>query len=106
MGGEGDHKRPIGPSAEGKAKAPAAADALDLAAAFPSAAGGAGHKAHAFMAEHRRRIGRHHADRWDALALQPRGDRAGLGGGIDHQPLGGCLPHGGLILRAHREVGE
>jgi hypothetical protein len=27
-------------------------------------------------------------------------------GGIDHQPLGGCLPHSGLILWAHREVGE
>ena len=85
--------RPIGLGAEGDAKAAAAADALDLAAAFSPAAGGAGHKAHAFMAEHGRRIGRHHADRRDALALQLCGDGAGLGGGIDHQPLGSCLPH-------------
>ena len=105
-GREGDHERPIGLGAEGEAKAAAAADALDLPPVTPPATGGAGHKAHALMAEHRRRIGRHHADRRDALALQPRGNGAGLGGGIEHQPLGGCQPHGGLILRAHREVGE
>jgi len=42
MGREGDHERPIGLGAEGDAKAPAAADALDLAAAFSPAAGGSG----------------------------------------------------------------
>ena len=106
MGRKGDHKRPIGLGAEGKAKAAAAADALDLAAAFPPATGGAGHEAHALIAEHRRSIGWHHADRRDALALQRCSHGAGLGGGIHHQPLGGRLGHGGLILRAHREVGE
>jgi hypothetical protein len=74
MGREGDHERPIGLGAEGDAKAPAAADALDLAAAFSPAAGGAGHKAHTLVVENRRRIGRHHTDRREALALQPRGD--------------------------------
>ena len=106
MGREGDHKRAIGLGAEGKAKATSAADALDLATASPPPARGAGHKAHALMAEHRWCIGGYHADCRKALALQRRSDGAGLSGGIDHQPLGSCLPHGGLILRAHREVGE
>jgi hypothetical protein len=57
MGGKGDHERPIGLGAEGKAKATAAADALDLAAAFSLAAGGAGHKPNSLVEEHRRRIG-------------------------------------------------
>ena len=92
MGGKGDHELPIGLGAEGDAKAAAAADALNLAAAFSPAAGGAGHKANTLMAEHRRRIGRHYADRREALAHQGRCHGAGLGGGIDHQPLGGCLP--------------
>ena len=82
MGREGDHERPIGLGAEGKAKATAAADALDLAAASPPAAGGAGHEAHPLVAEHRRRIGRHHADRREALERQGCCDGAGLGGGI------------------------
>ena len=88
MGGKGDHELPIGLGAERDAKATAAADALDLVAASPPAAGGTGHKAHALMAEHGRRIGGHHADRRQALALQPRRDGAGLSGGIDHQPIG------------------
>jgi len=49
MGREGDHEPAISLGAEGQAKAAAAADALHLAAA---AAGGAGHKPHATMAEH------------------------------------------------------
>lgn len=104
MGREGDHERPITLGAEGDPIAAAAADALDPATAFSPATGGAGHKAHALMAAHRRRIGRHLADRRAALALQPCCNGAGLGEGIDHQPLGSSLPHGGLILWAHREV--
>ena len=103
MGGKGDHEPPIGLGAEGKPKAATATDALHLAAA---AACGAGDEPHALVAEHRRRIGRHHADRRDALPHQRRRLGAGLGGGIDHQPLGGCQPDGGLIGRLHREVGE
>ena len=80
MGREGDHKRPIGLGAKGEAKATAAADALDLAAAFSPAAGGAGHEANALMAEHHRHIGRHHTDSREALAHQGRCHGAGLGG--------------------------
>lgn len=64
MGRKCDHEPAIGLGAEGKAKPAASADALHLAAA---AAGGAGHEPHALMAEYRRRIGRHHADRREAL---------------------------------------
>jgi len=103
MSGEGDHEPPIGLGAEGKTKPTAAADALHLAAA---AAGGAGHEPHALVAEHRRRIGRHYADSRDALPHQRRRLGAGLGGGIDHQPLGRCQAQGGLIGGPHREVGE
>ncbi len=101
MGREGDHNPPLGLGAEGKAKAGAAADALHLAAA---AAGGAGNESHALVEEHRWRIGRHHTDRRDALPHQRRRPGAGLGGGIDHQPLGRRQPQGGLIGGAHREV--
>jgi len=107
MGGKGDHEPAIGLRAEGQAKAAAAADALDpLAAGGKRAAGGAGHKAHALMAEYSGSIGWHHADHWDALPKQRRRLGAGLGGGIDHHPLGGCQPDGGLIGRLHWEVGE
>jgi len=50
--------------------------------------GGTGHKAHALVAEHRWRLARHDADHRDALPLQLSRLGAGLGGGIDHQPLG------------------
>ena len=73
MGGKGDHEPPIGLGAEGQAKAAAAVDALDpLAAGGKRAAGGAGHKAHALVAEYGRSIGRHDADRRDALPKQRR----------------------------------
>jgi len=71
MGGKGDHKLSIGLRTEGQAKAAAAADALDpLAAGGKRAAGGAGHKAHALVAEYGRSTGWHDANRRDALPHQ------------------------------------
>ncbi len=102
MGREGDHEGAPGLGAEGQSPAAAAGAALHLAA---GPGGRAGHEPHALMPEHRRGIGRQNADRRDALALQPRGDGAGLGGGIDHQAPLRRLPQGGLIGGAHREVG-
>ena len=67
MGGKADHKLSIRLGAERQAKAPEAADALNLAAA---AAGGAGHEPHALVAEYGRSIGWHDANRRDALPHQ------------------------------------
>ncbi len=107
MGRECDHKLSIGLRAERKAKAATTVDALDLLAAGGNReAGGAGHKAHALMAEYSGSIGWHDADRRDALPRQIGCRGTGLGGGIDHKPLGGCQPDGGLVGRLHREVGE
>jgi hypothetical protein len=97
VGREGDHEPAIGLGAESQAKVPADADALHIADATPLVAGGAGPDPHALVAEHRRRIARHHADHWDALPHQRRRHGARLGGGIDHQPLAGCQPQGDLI---------
>ena len=71
MGRKGDHEPAIGLGAEGQAKAATTVDALDpLAAGGDRAAGGAGHKAHALVAEYGRSIGWHHANRRDALPHQ------------------------------------
>ena len=71
MGREGDHKLSTGLRAEGQAKSTTTVDALDpLAAGGKRAAGGAGHKAHALVAEYGRSIGRHDANRRDALPHQ------------------------------------
>lgn len=107
MGGKGDHKLSTGLRAEGQAKPATTVDALDpLAAGGKRAAGRTSNKAHALMAEYSGSIGWHNADHWDALPKQRRRLGAGLGGGIDHHPLGGCQPDGGLIGRLHWEVGE
>ena len=103
MGRKRDHERACGLSTKRQPPAAAAGAALHTAA---GPGGGAGHEPHALMPEHRRGIGRHHADRWDALPLQPCRDGAGLSGGIDHQALGSGLPQGGLIGGTHEEVGE
>jgi hypothetical protein len=101
MGREGDHERAISDGAEGQAKAPATAAALDLAA---TAAVGAFHKAHALVIEHRWRSCGHDADRRDALLHQRRRHGSGFAGGIHHQPSG-CRQLQGLpIGRIHRVV--
>ena len=105
MGREGDHKGPIGLGAEGQTKPAATAAALNPEAGT-GAAGRTSDKAHALVVEHRWCIGRHHTDRRDALAHQGRCRTAGFGGGVDHQPFGRCLLQCGLILGAHRVVGE
>ena len=50
-------------------------------------------------------IGRHDANRRYALPLKPRRLGAGLGGGMDHQPMGRRQTECGLIGGAHAEVG-
>ncbi len=82
MGREGDHEAASGLGAEGQPPAAAARAALHPAA---GSGGRTGHEPHPLMPEDCGRIGRHDADRRDALALQARRDRAGLSGGIDHQ---------------------
>ena len=103
MGRKGDHEVARSLSAEGQAPAASAGAALHHAA---GPGGGAGHEPHALVAEHRWRLGRHDANRRDALPLQLRRLGAGLGGGIDHQAPLSRLPQVGLIGGAHREVGE
>ena len=101
VGREGDHEQASGHGAEGQVPAATARAALHPTA---GPGGRAGHEAHALMPEDCGRIGRHHADRRDALPLQPRRDGPGLGGGINHQAPLSRQTQGGLIGGGHGEV--